>query len=60
MIYVGTALIVQNKGGGHGEIGFALCNQLWQSDPNLRIVVLQEGKFDETSSPFSTYELRLC
>ena len=38
----GKVLIIQNKGGGHGEIGYQLCKTLKETSPNVDIVMLQD------------------
>jgi len=50
-----SALIVQNKGGGHGEIGFQLAKTL-QSNPKISsITILQDDDYDRESEPFISY-----
>ena len=48
-----NVLIVQNKGGGHGEIGFSLSKQLLQS--NHKVTILQDSAYKNTQEPFSSY-----
>mmetsp|Transcript_18335 Transcript_18335/g.43656 ORF Transcript_18335/g.43656 Transcript_18335/m.43656 type:complete len:366 (-) Transcript_18335:209-1306(-) len=52
-LHMDAALIVQNKGGGHGEIGFHLAKQLRAR--NLDVTVIQDSatKFDKP--PFCFY-----
>lgn len=50
----GRALIVQNKGGGHGSIGFHLCKDLRKCHPNLEVVLLQD-QCNRAKPPFSSY-----
>lgn len=50
----GHALIVQNKGGGHGTIGYSVCKQLRKLHPNLKVTLLQE-KCNRNKEPFSSY-----
>ena len=50
----GRLLLVQNKGGGHGTIGYHLCKQLAETNPSLHITLLQD-KADMSKSPFSSY-----
>jgi len=38
----GKVLIVQNKGGGHGEIGYQLCKTIKAEAPNCELFVLQD------------------
>lgn len=42
MSLTGKALIVQNKGGGHGSIGYHLCKQLITNNPELKVTILQD------------------
>jgi len=50
-------LIVQNAGGGHGEIGYELCKTLCtQLGPESHITVLQDSKCDYSKPPFSVYD----
>ena len=50
-----SALIVQNKGGGHGELGFQLAKNL-QSNPKITsITILQDAACDDTKEPFASY-----
>lgn len=50
----GRALVVQNKGGGHGTIGFSLCQQLRAAHPGLHVTLLQD-KCNLLKEPFSSY-----
>ena len=50
----GKTLIVQNKGGGHGSIGYHLCKELLTAQPGLEVTVLQD-KCDYNKPPFSSY-----
>ena len=47
--------MVQNKGGGHGTIGFELCRQLKSSHPDLEVVMLQD-KCNRRKEPFNAYD----
>ena len=49
-------LIVQNKGGGHGEIGYQLCKTLQSTHAGVDITVLQDEACDYKKPPFSKYE----
>jgi len=52
----GSVLIVQNKGGGHGELGFQLAKNL-SSNPSVKsITILQDDACDDTKEPFKSYE----
>jgi tripartite-type tricarboxylate transporter receptor subunit TctC len=53
--YVGKLLVVQNKGGGHGTIGYELCKQLKTSNPDLQVVMLQD-KCNRKKEPFNAYD----
>jgi nucleoside-diphosphate-sugar epimerase len=50
----GQLLLVQNKGGGHGTIGYHVCKQLVDANPSLSITLLQD-KTDMSKAPFSSY-----
>ncbi|KAG7364705.1 NAD dependent epimerase/dehydratase family protein [Nitzschia inconspicua] len=50
-----AALIVQNKGGGHGEIGFQLAKKLAIHDKIDSITILQDDACNEAKEPFSLY-----
>lgn len=50
-----AALIVQNKGGGHGEIGFQLAKNLQSNSKITSITILQDDSFKEESEPFKSY-----
>jgi len=49
-----SVLIVQNKGGGHGSIGFELCKSIKRSKPDYDIHVIQD-KCNYKTVPFSSY-----
>lgn len=49
----GHAVIVQNKGGGHGEIGFHLAHALAAKDLTVKIV--QDSAAKKEALPFSKY-----
>jgi len=50
-----AALIVQNKGGGHGELGYQLAKTL-QSNPKITsITILQDAKCKYDQEPFKSY-----
>lgn len=50
-----SALIVQNKGGGHGELGFQLAKTLQNNDKITSITILQDEKCNEEQEPFKSY-----
>jgi len=50
-----AALIIQNKGGGHGEIGFQLAKKLSTNDKIDSITILQDDVCDMKSEPFKSY-----
>lgn len=54
----GHALIVQNKGGGHGEIGFHLAKALRAKD--VRVTLLQDSAAKATALPYSLYASELA
>ena len=50
-----SALIVQNKGGGHGELGYQLAKNL-QSNPKITsITILQDKACNDSKEPFASY-----
>ncbi|CAN0061250.1 unnamed protein product, partial [Phaeothamnion confervicola] len=50
----GKALIVQNKGGGHGELGFHLAKIL--TAKGLEVTLLQDGAGkNKAKEPFASY-----
>lgn len=51
----GKVLIVQNKGGGHGTVGYQLCKELLTQSPNLKVTMLQD-KCNYSKSPFNAYK----
>ena len=48
-----NVLIIQNKGGGHGEIGFSLAKTLLAG--NHKVTILQDT-CDKATQPFSSYD----
>jgi nucleoside-diphosphate-sugar epimerase len=50
-----AALIVQNKGGGHGELGFQLAKTLAGNDKITSITILQDDACKDTTEPFKSY-----
>jgi len=50
----GRALIVQNKGGGHGTIGYHLAKTLLAQNKGLEVVLVQD-KTKMDKPPFSSY-----
>ena len=52
-------LIIQNKGGGHGEIGFQLCKTLASMYKGVDITILQDEACNYKKLPFSKYEMEL-
>ena len=49
-----SVIIVQNKGGGHGTVGYGLCQQLKKLHPDLAITLLQET-CNRKNQPFASY-----
>eukprot|EP00568_Trieres_chinensis_P006629 CAMPEP_0183291060 /NCGR_PEP_ID=MMETSP0160_2-20130417/618_1 /TAXON_ID=2839 ORGANISM="Odontella Sinensis, Strain Grunow 1884" /NCGR_SAMPLE_ID=MMETSP0160_2 /ASSEMBLY_ACC=CAM_ASM_000250 /LENGTH=378 /DNA_ID=CAMNT_0025451813 /DNA_START=57 /DNA_END=1193 /DNA_ORIENTATION=- len=50
-----AALIVQNKGGGHGELGYQLAKNL-QSNPKITsVTILQDDACKDAQEPFASY-----
>ena len=50
-----SALIVQNKGGGHGELGFQLAKNLSSNSKITSITILQDSACNDTKEPFASY-----
>lgn len=55
MVLNAAALIVQNKGGGHGELGYQLAKVLEKNDKIDSITILQDDACKDTSEPFKSY-----
>lgn len=54
-----SALIVQNKGGGHGELGYQIAKKL-QSNPKISsITILQDDACNDEKEPFKSYSTDL-
>jgi len=54
-----AALIVQNKGGGHGELGFQLAKKLSSNTKITSITILQDDACKDTAEPFKSYSTDL-
>mmetsp|Transcript_15987 Transcript_15987/g.24236 ORF Transcript_15987/g.24236 Transcript_15987/m.24236 type:complete len:362 (+) Transcript_15987:2-1087(+) len=50
-----AALIVQNKGGGHGELGFQLAKNLSSNSKISSITILQDSACSDSKEPFVSY-----
>ena len=50
-----SALIVQNKGGGHGELGFQLAKNLSSNSKITSITILQDSACNDSKEPFASY-----
>lgn len=50
-----AALIVQNKGGGHGELGFQLAKTLEGKSKITSITILQDDACNDEKEPFKSY-----
>ena len=52
-----SALIIQNKGGGHGELGYQIAKNLLQNHNDLidSITILQDSACKDTHEPFKSY-----
>jgi len=50
-----SALIAQNKGGGHGELGFQLAKNLSSNSKISSITILQDSACDDSKEPFASY-----
>lgn len=55
VLSMANALIVQNKGGGHGELGFQLAKKLQECDKIDSITILQDKACNLESEPFKSY-----
>lgn len=53
------ALIVQNKGGGHGELGFQIAEKLSADEKIDKITILQDNSCDLEAEPFKFYSSHL-
>ena len=51
----GNVLIVQNKGGGHGELGFQLAKNLSSNSKVSSITILQDDACNDSKEPFCSY-----
>jgi nucleoside-diphosphate-sugar epimerase len=54
-LYMSAALIVQNKGGGHGELGFQLAKVLSDNDKITSVTILQDDACKDSAEPFQSY-----
>jgi len=50
----GRAVVIQNKGGGHGTLGYSLCKQLKAQHPGLSVTLLQDT-CNRKKEPFASY-----
>lgn len=50
-----SALIIQNKGGGHGELGYQLAQTLQRNDKITSITILQDEACKDSQEPFKSY-----
>jgi nucleoside-diphosphate-sugar epimerase len=55
-----SALIVQNKGGGHGELGYQLAKVLEESAKIDSITILQDDACKDSTEPFKSYATDLA
>jgi hypothetical protein len=51
-----AALIVQNRGGGHGELGYQLAKNLSSNPKITSITILQDGACNYEKEPFKSYK----
>ena len=58
-LHMSAALIVQNKGGGHGELGFQLAKTLMGNEKITSITILQDDACKDTAEPFKSYSTDL-
>jgi nucleoside-diphosphate-sugar epimerase len=54
-----SALIVQNKGGGHGELGYQLAKKLSTNPEITSITILQDSACNDSKEPFKSYAFDL-
>lgn len=54
-----AALIVQNKGGGHGELGYQLAKTLSTNPKITSITILQDDACNDEKEPFKSYSTDL-
>jgi nucleoside-diphosphate-sugar epimerase len=54
-----SALIVQNKGGGHGELGYQLAKKLSRNPQITSITILQDSACNDSKEPFKSYAVDL-
>jgi len=54
-----SALIVQNKGGGHGELGYQLAKKLSSNPEITSITILQDEACNDSKEPFKSYSADL-
>merc|ERR1711990_1443205 len=52
-LYMDAALILQNKGGGHGEIGFHIAKQLRDKGVDVHMLQAADAKIDK--APFKVF-----
>jgi hypothetical protein len=52
-----SALIIQNKGGGHGELGYQIAKNILQNKKDLidSITILQDSACKDAQEPFKSY-----
>lgn len=50
-----AALIIQNKGGGHGELGYQLAQTLQHNEKITSITILQDEACKDSQEPFKSY-----
>lgn len=50
-----SALIVQNKGGGHGELGYQIAKKLQSNSKISSITILQDEACNDEKEPFKSY-----
>lgn len=50
-----SALIVQNKGGGHGELGYQIAKVLESKDEITSVTILQDDACNDEKEPFKSY-----
>lgn len=54
-LHMSSALIVQNKGGGHGELGYQLAKTLMSNPKISSITILQDSACNMSKEPFASY-----
>jgi nucleoside-diphosphate-sugar epimerase len=54
-LFMSAALIVQNKGGGHGDLGYQLAKKLSSNPKITSITIIQDDACNDKKEPFKSY-----